>query len=345
MSLARTELAAEIGLIRDTVAGRVTDAFLARHPDWVERHGDQAAAREGQDVRHHVDFLQAAVELNDPAVFRAYVLGCRDLLDPRGITVELLVEHLEAIRDELASRLSPPAAEAVSRAVSAGLGALVSGDVATLAKGEPISPACWLYLAASVGGRREEALQVVREALRGGESPVDVYVKIFQSALYEVGNRWETTGLTIAEEHMATATTQFILSVIHEEQPRTGTHGGVAVVTGVVNDQHLVGASIVANVLDAEGWDVRFMGTNLPHDGIVSAIVESRASLVAISVTMGDCVKDARDLIAHIRQSSADPPRIIVGGAAFISDPDLWRAIGADGFAVDARGVAELALH
>ncbi len=338
----KPELAAEIGRIRDTVADGVTDAFLRRHPDWIERYGDRASAHGVQNARHHVDFLQASIELDDPATFRDYAMWCRDLLTSRGISAVLLVENLEAIRDEIVGRVSPKAAEAVSRTMGAGLGALAAGDVATRTRGAPLSPSARLYLAASVCGLRADALEIVREAMRGGESPADVYVDIFQSALYEVGRRWQCQGLTIAEEHMATATTQFVLGVLHEEHPRPRGHGGTAVVTGVVNEQHVVGASIVANVLDTEGWDVRFMGTNLPHDDLVTAIDQHRASLVAISVTMSDGVADARDLIAAIRRSSTDPPRIIVGGAPFIRDEHAWRAIGADGFAADARSAAEL---
>jgi methanogenic corrinoid protein MtbC1 len=96
-------------------------------------------------------------------------------------------------------------------------------------------------------------------------------------------------------------------------------------------------------VLDAEGWDVRYIGTNLPLDTIVSAIVQTRATLVAISVTMSAGVASARDLIIQVRAKNANPPRIIVGGAAFLRDPQLWQSIGADGFAPDARSVAALA--
>ncbi|MDP3967823.1 MAG: cobalamin-dependent protein [Nocardioides sp.] len=339
----RTELAAEIGRVRDAVADSVTATFLARHPDWIERYGDGATKHGVQDARHHIDFLQAAVELGDPASFRDYALWCRDLLSARGIGVVFLVENLEAIRDEMASRLSPAAAGAVSLAAREGLEALAAGQESPRAKEGPLSPACRLYVAASVSGRREDALAIVREFVRAGASPVDVYIDIFQSALHEVGRRWQTTGLTIAEEHMATATTQFILSVLQEEHPRATSNKRTAVVTGVLDERHVVGASIVANVLDAEGWDVRFLGSDLPHDAIVSAIDQYGADLVAISVTMSGRVGDARDLIAQVRRSSAHPPRIIVGGAAFLSDPQLWRTIGADGFAADARSVAELA--
>jgi methanogenic corrinoid protein MtbC1 len=339
----RAELAAEIGRVRDPVAGAVTGRLLTRHPGWTDRHGDRATEHAVQAVRQHIDFLQAAVELDDPATFSDYALWCRDHADSRGEGVVVLEENLEAIRDKLAGLLSPPAAEAVGRATRAGVEALASGRGAPESRADPLSLACRLYVAASVSGRRDDALAVVREAVRGGASPVDVYIDIFQNALYEVGRRWETTGLTIAEEHMATATTQFILSVLHEEQPRARSHGETAVVTGVVHERHVVGASIVANVLDAEGWDVHFLGTDLPHDAIVSEIDHSRASLLAISVTMSECAADARDLIAHVRRDLADPPRIIVGGAAFLRDPQLWRTVGADGFAADARGIAELA--
>ncbi|MDO9497295.1 MAG: cobalamin-dependent protein [Nocardioides sp.] len=321
----RNELASEIGRIHDAVADVAPETL---HPDCA---------------RHHIYFLQAAVELDDPTVFRDYALWCRDLLGSRGVDVASLAARLEAVRDQLAGRLSPPAAEAVNLATRAALAALAAGQDSPWGEGDALSPACNLYLTASVSGRREQALAITREAVSGAQSVVDVYVDIFQSALYEAGRRWQTTGLTIAEEHMATATTQFILSVLQEELPRTGTQHATAVVTGVVGEQHVVGASIVANVLEADGWDVRFIGTDLPHDAIVSAVRDYGAALLAISVTMSGSVADARDLITLVRESSAEPPRIIVGGAAFRRDPQLWRTVGADGFAADARSVAELA--
>lgn len=340
----KTQLGAEIAGVRDSVANAVTDTFLSRHHDWVARYGDRANTHGVKDARHHIDFLQAAVELDDPTTFRDYALWCRDLLDARGLGVEFLIENLEAIRDEMAGRLSPAAAEGVALAMGAGLEALATGEDSSRGEGdERLSSACRLYVAAAISGRRTDALAIVREAVRAAKSPTEVYVDVFQTALTEVGRRWQTMGLTVAEEHMATATTEFILSVLQEEQPRAGARGGTAVVTGVVDEQHVVGASIVANVLDADGWDVLFVGTNLPHEAIVSSIVQSGASLVAISVTISGHVPAAADLISLVRSSCAMPPRIIVGGRAFRRDPELWRTVGADGFAPDARTVVELA--
>jgi methanogenic corrinoid protein MtbC1 len=207
----------------------------------------------------------------------------------------------------------------------------------------PVSDACRRYIEAAVNGSRREALAIVRAELESGSTLLDVYIDIFQTALYEIGRRWAANGLTVAEEHMATATTQFILSVLYEEMPRPSEHRGSAVITGIDNELHQVGANIVADALDADGWDVHFIGTNMPNDGILSAIEVHEPALVGISATRMANVGRVRDLIADIRGRKEAAPRIIVGGGAFRANPELWREVGADGFAPDARSALVLA--
>ena len=211
------------------------------------------------------------------------------------------------------------------------------------AGGAPVSDACRRYIEAAVNGGRREALAIVRAELESGSSLLDVYIDVFQAALYEVGRRWAVNGLTVAEEHMATATTQFILSVLYEEIPRASEHRGSAVITGVDNELHQVGANIVADALDADGWDVHFIGTNMPNDGILSALEVHEPALLGISATQTANVGRVGDLIADIRSRKQAPPRIIVGGGAFRANLELWREVGADGFAPDARSALVLA--
>ena len=139
------------------------------------------------------------------------------------------------------------------------------------------------------------------------------------------------------------STTQFILSVLYEEMPRPSEHRGSAVITGIDNELHQVGANIVADALDADGWNVHFIGTNMPNDGILNAIEVHEPALVGISATRMANVGRVRDLIADIRGRPEAAPRIIVGGGAFRANPELWREVGADGFAPDARSALVLA--
>ena len=340
----KPQLAAELLDVREAVAAAATDAFLTRHPDWVERYGEGARSRCEEDAAHHVDFLAAAVDIGDPRSFADYTRWCRGVLESRGIPAGLLAENLEAIGKELAVRLSAEALGAAGIALAAGLAALYElPEVEPAVEDSPLSVACRVYTAAAIAGRRKDALAIVREALRSGSSLVDVYVGIFQESLYEVGRRWATKGLTVAEEHMATATTQFILSVLYEEIARPATERGHAVITGVGSELHQVGANIVADALDADGWDVRFIGTNLPRDGILKVIEEHDPALVGISATIVSNVGRVRDLIDDIHRNDDGARRIIVGGGAFRSNPEIWQDIGADAFASDVRGALELA--
>jgi hypothetical protein len=66
--------------------------------------------------------------------------------------------------------------------------------------------------------------------------------------------------------------------------------------------------------------------------------------MVGISATMVLKVHVVRDLIREIRGPFPDEPtpRILVGGSAFRSLPDVYREIGADGFAYDLRSITAL---
>lgn len=294
------------------------------------------------DVRRHIEFLLIAIELEEPSVFGDYVRWRRGHLNAQDIAVTELADTFAALRGAFLGLLSPVAAEAVDLALRAGVEALTAQQDQTGGQGE-VSLLCHLYVATAVTGRRDEALAIVREALSGAESPVDIYVDIFESALYEVGRRWQTKGLTIADEHMATVTTQYILAVLHADLPVGASGRGRAFITGVFGEHHVVGTNIVANVLEEDGWEVRSLGTNLPPETIVAAIRQHGADLLAVSVTMSTSVPGAVELIDAVHAGVTNPPRIIVGGAPFREDPQLWRTVGADGFAADARGVAELA--
>jgi methanogenic corrinoid protein MtbC1 len=60
---------------------------------------------------------------------------------------------------------------------------------------------------------------------------------------------------------------------------------------------------------------------------------------VAVSATMLFNLGAVRQLILSVRSEFADRVRIVVGGAAFRTNPELWRQVSADGYAADLRGI------
>lgn len=344
MTLAdRVRLAEGLRRSKRDVAVRVTDEFLARHPDWVERYGERARSFGIEDAGFHVDFLSSAIEGGEPAAFEDYVRWTRRVLEARGIVAAFLAENLEQVGAALGEGRSPEDREVIDRFVSAGSGACAGSPSAAIEhRSGPLDDAEKLFLRAILAGQRRAATAVATEALDSGWSTVDLYVDVFAESLYEVGRLWEASKIAVAEEHMATAIAQYVLAQvagrIDPAPPR-----GKAVVAGVRGELHQIGGHMAADVLESLGWEVRFLGSNMPHEGILDAIAEHGATLVGISATMPFNVGSAVELVRAVRERySTSGPRIVLGGAAFRSSPRLAIEAGANAYAPDLRGLESL---
>jgi methanogenic corrinoid protein MtbC1 len=116
-----------------------------------------------------------------------------------------------------------------------------------------------------------------------------------------------------------------------------------AVVSCAQGELHELGARMVSDFLELDGWNVHFFGANMPSSETLEAVEEIRPDVVFLSVTMLFHVRDAAALIARLRERMpARPPWILVGGYPFKTDDELWRKVGADGSAADAEDAAEL---
>ena len=197
-----------------------------------------------------------------------------------------------------------------------------------------------LFIQATLRGERRAAVNVATEALADGMAVLDLYTGVFQESLYEIGRRWERNQITVAQEHMATAITQFVMAQIYVRLPVSSGARGKAVLTGVPGELHHIGAVMVSDVLETHGWTVQYLGSNLPIPSVVATVRETAPDVLGISVTMLFNVHHAAKLIAEVR-GIGRPIRILVGGAAFRVRQE-WRDIGADDYAPDLHGVVTL---
>ncbi|HYH45749.1 MAG TPA: cobalamin-dependent protein [Thermoanaerobaculia bacterium] len=328
----RTALAARLVHLRQPVAEAVTEEFFRRHPEWAERYGPAGRERGVEDARYHMDFLGGALAAGEPRAFAEYVRWARRVLEARGIDARFLRENLEQIGAALASRLDGDAGLAVEELVRTGLAACdePAGRAPADETPEMLAAERQLYLQAAMRGQRDAAMGIVVESHSAGHSVLDLYLRILQPAQYEIGRLWECNEISVAEEHMATAITQSVMARLYPLLPKQQLCRGRMLLTGVQGEMHQVGANMVADVLEFHGWEVRFLGTNLPQAGILRVIEEQRPDVVGISATMLFNLPRVRELIESIRALPIPQPRIVVGGAAFRTAADAWREVGAD---------------
>jgi methanogenic corrinoid protein MtbC1 len=340
----RIRLSRKIIARRASLAEVVTDEFLGRHPDWLTRYGELARRRGVEDAGFHLDFLAAAIEVGSERAFEEYARWAARVLHARGIAPDFLVENLEDVASALAAHIEPEEHAVVAAFVGAarracrvdGAGsepAVVDADLARIRD---------LYLQAALHGHRQAAAGLVLETLRT-HSAVDIYCEVLQESLYQVGRRWEANEITVADEHLATAITQYVMVQLHERTAVPGPRRGKAIISGIEGELHQVGGQMVADVLAASGWDTWFLGTNLPAGSIVRMVEKHSPSVLGVTMTMLSNVPRLRDLIGSVRRAfGTAAPRIVVGGRAFRSAPHLWREVGADDWAADLRATLGL---
>lgn len=105
----------------------------------------------------------------------------------------------------------------------------------------------------------------------------------------EVGEAWRAGQLRVGEEHMLTETLLEVLlqlraQIVRERQG--GTNGGgrpVAVVGSMEGDRHSLGAFCIRLTLERAGWEVFYLGADVPVEDFAAMQKARGASLVGVS--------------------------------------------------------------
>jgi len=117
---------------------------------------------------------------------------------------------------------------------------------------------------------------------------------------------------------------------------------GVCVIGTVKGDMHAIGKDIVAIVLEAYGFKVSNLGTNVEHKMFVEKAQEHNADIVGLSALMSTTMTGMKDVIKLFEEAGVRNQHMIMVGGAPISQK--WcDAVGADAYAPNAAQAVEIA--
>jgi len=200
------------------------------------------------------------------------------------------------------------------------------------------------YLFLLLRGERNKASQLILDLAKNGTPVKEIYLQVFQPAQYEIGRLWQTNKISVAEEHYCSAATQLIMSQLYPYVFSSEKIGRTMVATCVSGELHEIGVRMVADFFEMEGWDTYYLGANMPAEGILKSIEEHEADIIGISTTMLMHVGEVGILIDELRSASMrNETKILVGGYPFNVSQELWRKVGADGFASNAQEAIRIA--
>lgn len=190
-----------------------------------------------------------------------------------------------------------------------------------------------------VTGDEAGAWQVMERAMVGGAEPVDLYVRILGPALRWVGEQWALGELAVEDEHRATGVATRLIGRLGPTFVRRGRPRGTVVVGAAPGDPHSLPTAMLADVLRAHGYAVVDLGASTPVESFVSAARRADGLVaVGVSASTAGSLAEARSVARTVRDELPGVP-LLLGGPA-VRDEDEARALGADGWAVDAASAA-----
>lgn len=292
------------------------------------------------DLAHHVRYLAQAARSPGDGALADYLAWLKALFDRLGFRDEGVVASFRAVGAAATPLLEAGARAAFERVVeAAAAGYPRAGGAGNryLAGHVEGNAAAGAYLSALLEGKRDLALEVAESLASKGLPVRDLYSRLWRPAQRELGRLWHLGEISVAQEHYATAATQYIISSFYPRlfaASRTG--GPTLLATCAQGERHEMGLRMIADWFQAEGWDTRYLGADLPVRDLVAEAGRVKPAVVALSATLPANVPWIEAAIAALRSEERTRGLpVLVGGIPFMVSPELWRAIGADGCASD----------
>jgi MerR family transcriptional regulator, light-induced transcriptional regulator len=332
---------ASVEALADDAVEWVTSEIIARYADRSPISGAPGRSSTRQDVRDQASFLAAAVATPAVEAFRDYVQWLAAVTNSRGASVQTLGQSLALLKEFFEGRLEPDTLTPVVEMLDAGLDALAKESErsqplyhahlpAGLAQVEPLTQS---LLRGDIATARSIALRAFAE--RG--SYIVIATHLFQPALYRIGLLWQQNEITVAQEHLATAICQNVLSQLYARAVFAPPSGHRALFAAIAGNEHTMGLRMVSDAFELDGWSVQYLGANTPTDALVEQIDAWRPEVVGLSVSLVQQLTELKQAVGSIRERFGDEsPTIIVGGIPINQISGIWRWTGADGWSTDA---------
>lgn len=304
------------------------------------------------DILYNLSFLDTAMKFDDNRIFRDYAVWVYQLLCAvmKNLSRERIKEHMLTHYQVLQEALVEALPEAEYQKACHHIGNAIRATEQEYA--QPSSPSRFQnprfldikknYLACVLRNDTQGAMQVIQAAQEEGLSLQEIYLDVLQEVMYEVGNLWHQNAITVDKEHYITSTTQLVLSQFYPlifNKPRNGCR---LLACTVGSELHEMGARMVSDLFEYNGWDSIYLGAAVPTPAILAAITEHHPDLIALSVTMPQHLRLCHETVFSIRRKFPQL-KIAVGGRAFQTTDELWKKWDVDISTQDASQLVEWA--
>ena len=175
---------------------------------------------------------------------------------------------------------------------------------------------------------RVGAIDLLQSELASEGTAIAVIERLVVPTLVHMGDRWERGELALAQIYMGGRICEELLDILlpagspeRRDLPRMA--------IAVLEDFHILGKRIVYSALRASGYELIDYGSGLAPADLARRAVRDGVEILLISTLMLHSALRVKQVRKELEGLGASL-RIVVGGAPFLFDPNLWKEVGAD---------------
>jgi methanogenic corrinoid protein MtbC1 len=192
------------------------------------------------------------------------------------------------------------------------------------------------YLEHLFAGKRCEARELVFAALDRGVGASKLLKHIVWPAMEQIEKLYRQSHISLVMEHMATRINRMVADQLHAFLAREPKHGKRMIVLCGEGEKEELGAQMAADLFEAGGWSVWFLGSGVPNDEIVQFAGKANPDVLFIYGTLPSEVPSIRALIEMFRDIGiCEDMQVLVGGGVFNRAEGLAEEVKADLYAAD----------
>jgi methanogenic corrinoid protein MtbC1 len=194
------------------------------------------------------------------------------------------------------------------------------------------------YLTRLLAGDRPRCREIFCRALHEAPDPRSLYHELLWPAMERIEQLLREDRIDLADEHLATRINRTLADQLQAHLPRQPLNGRRLLITCADGESEDLGAQMCADLFEANGWEVYFLGGGVPNDEILARVGKLQPFMLLIYGTRPSGVPEVRrllDLLAEV--ASAPTMNVMVSGGVFNRADSLWKEIGADLFAPTAQ--------
>jgi len=182
---------------------------------------------------------------------------------------------------------------------------------------------------------RLAAKRIVTEA-SGQLTPLELVDHFIVAALTRIGESWERGDTALSQVYMSGRICEELVDgLLPPGDPQRKDQPAMAI--AALEDYHLLGKRIVYSVLRAGGFELKDYG-RVTIDEVIDKAKVDHIRVLLISTLMLHSALHVRDVVAGLKAAGLNI-KVVVGGAPFRYDADLWREVEADAMGHSASDV------